>query len=119
MRTKDGKKIPLQQRTDILLSEILCQHVSRDDVMFKVWKLGRDGEAYLLNEIQNSERLINQLKDEWNRLMTEQQNVKRNITSPFDVFEGKTVKQKLERKLELVKKDIIDLEKYIVILQNI
>src|SRR5207245_6289804 len=35
MRTKDGKKIPLQQRTDI---EILCQHVSRDDVMFKVWK---------------------------------------------------------------------------------
>src|SRR5204863_3176615 len=55
MRMKDGKKIPLQQRTNILVSEILCQHVSRDDVMFEVWKLGRDREAYLLNEIQNSE----------------------------------------------------------------
>ena len=96
MRTKDGKKIPLQQRTDILLSEILCQHVSRDDVMFKVWKLGRDGEAYLLNEIQNSEKLIDQLKDEWNRLMTEKQNVKSYNNSPFVVFGGKTVKQKLE-----------------------
>src|SRR5207245_11212866 len=119
IRTKDGKKIPLQQRTDILLSEILCQHVSRDDVMFKVWKLGRDGEAYLLNEIQNLEKLIDQLKDEWNRLMTEKQNVKSYNNSPFVVFGGKTVKQKLEGKLELVKKDIIDMEKYIVMLQNI
>ena len=119
MRTKDGKKIPLQQRTDILLSEILCQHVSRDDVMFKVWKLGRDGESYLLNEIQNSEKLIDQLKDEWNRLMTEKQNVKSYSNSPFVVFGGKTVKQKLEGKLELVKEDIIDMEKYIVMLQNI
>src|SRR5437764_15189058 len=87
--------------------------------MFKVWKLGQDGEAYLLNEIQNSEKLIDQLKDEWNRLMTEKQNVKSYSNSPFVVFGGKTVKQKLEGKLELVKKDIIDMEKYIVMLQNI
>ena len=87
--------------------------------MFKVWKLGRDGEAYLLNEIQNSEKLIDQLKDEWNRLMTEKQNVKSYSNFPFVVFGGKTVKQKLERKLELVKEDIIDMEKYIVMLQNI
>ena len=44
IRTKNGKKIPLEQRKDILLAEILCQHISRENIMFQIWKLGKDGE---------------------------------------------------------------------------
>ena len=51
--------------------------------------------------------------------MTEKQNVKSYSNSPFIIYRGTTVKQKLEGKLELVKEDIIDMEKYIVMLQNI
>src|SRR5947207_8820809 len=116
---KEGKKIPLQQRTDILLSEILCQHISRNDVMFQVWKLGKDGENWLLTEIQNTGQLINDLKGEHNKLMTEHHKIKRHTVSPFATFGGKTPRQKIDGKLELINKDIIDLEKYVVMIQNI
>ena len=120
MRTKDGKRISLHERKDILLSEIICQHVSKDDVMYQVWKLGKDGENWLLTEIQNTGRLINNLKDEHNKLMAERQNIKGYRTSPFVALGGgKSQKQRIDKKLELINEDIIDLEKYDIMLQNI
>ena len=120
MRTKDGKKISLHQRKDILLSEILCQHISKDDVLYQVWKSGKDGENWLLTEIQNTGRLINNLKDEHNKLMTERHNIKGYKNSPFTLLTGgKTLKQEIDKKLELINEDIIDLEKYDIMLQNI
>src|SRR6185436_19818834 len=119
MRTKDGKKISLHQRKDILLSEILCQHISKDDVLYQVWKSGKDGENWLLTEIQNTGRLINNLKDEHNKLMTERHNINGYKNSPFTSFTGgKTSKQKIDKKLELINEDIIDLEKYDIMLQT-
>src|ERR1044071_8055507 len=88
--------------------------------MFQVWKLGKDSENWLLTEIQNTGRLINNLKDEHNKLMTEKQNIKGYKVSPFVTLGGgKTPRQKIDKKLELINEDIIDLEKYDIMIQNI
>ena len=114
LRTKNGQKIPLQQRKDILLSEVLCQHVSKDDVMFKVWKLGDEASDWLKTEITDTEKILGELEFERQKLT---QNRPKKSVSSFG--RGYRAQRMIDEQLDLITKDILDQEKYVTMLKTI
>src|SRR6185437_6383643 len=116
MRTKEGKKIPLQQRTDILLAEILCQHISRESVMFQIWQAGKNGEKWILDEIEATKIIKRRLETQSTRLLAQKPPY---VIGIGGYGLGKAARQHYDNRRKLIEDDIRDQEKYLVMLHNI
>ena len=116
LRTKNGKKIPLQQRTDILLSEILCQHISKENVMFQIWKAGKNGEKWLLDEIKATEIIKRNLEIKSAKLLAKKPPY---VIGIGGYGLGRSAKKYYDDERKLIEADIKDQEKYLEMLHNI
>src|SRR5947207_2091829 len=84
--------------------------------MFQIWKLGKDGEKWLLDEIKVTETIKNNLEIESAKLLAKKPPY---VIGIGGYGLGRSAIKHYDNKRKLIKEDIIDQEKYLVMLNNI
>src|SRR5277367_6637197 len=60
----NNETIKLQERDKLYLQEILIQNITRDDVLFQIWKRGKYAKNHILYEITRLNEYLNKLDNE-------------------------------------------------------